>query len=267
MTAIVEPGTPIAVIAPAGIFQRPLFETGLAIARRHGHDLRPLPDLLQPHRYLAGTDAHRLAQLVEAMTSPEYGAVWLARGGYGITRLIDHLPEKLPRRPLIGFSDATALFCALPDHPHVHGPVIHSLEMTDAASRRHLFALLAGEPVPPMRGNEIVAGRARGRLLGGNLCLLAATCGTRHQLDATGAILVIEEVGEPAYRVAGVAVGELVRCGPPDGPMLAREVLLEDLARLGVPMVADLPIGHGPANRAWRWGGRAVLDHGTLTLE
>ncbi|GIF37944.1 S66 peptidase family protein [Actinoplanes xinjiangensis] len=122
-------------------------------------------------------------------------------------------------------------------------------------------------------------GRADGTLLGGNLTLLAATAGTRHQPDLTGAILLIEEVNEAAYRVdrmivqlkrsgwfdglAGVAVGSFTAC--PD----AGRVLAEHLNELGIPVLAGLPIGHGPTRFTVPLGVPAHLDAdtGTLTVQ
>ncbi|MEV4276364.1 S66 peptidase family protein [Actinoplanes xinjiangensis] len=122
-------------------------------------------------------------------------------------------------------------------------------------------------------------GRADGTLLGGNLTLLAATAGTRHQPDLTGAILLIEEVNEAAFRVdrmivqlkrsgwfdglAGVAVGSFTAC--PD----AGRVLAEHLNELGIPVLAGLPIGHGPTRFTVPLGVPAHLDAdtGTLTVQ
>lgn len=279
--AIVKPGTPIAVIAPSGIFDQERFERGLAIAADFGHKLVPVDDILAPHRYLAGPDAHRLGQLVHALRSDAYGAVWAARGGYGLTRVIDDLPPDLPAKPIIGFSDLTALFCALPHHPHVHGPVVHSLDLHDERSLQHLFDLLAGRPTAPLSGEVWVEGEAAGRLVGGNLSMLAAVCGTRHQLDARGAILVLEEVGEAAYRVDrlltqlrsagvfegvhGIALGTFHKCAvPPGADWTLRDVLRDELARLDVPVLAGLPIGHAAENCAFVWGTPARIADGTL---
>lgn len=279
---------PIAVVAPSGVHGIERFQAGLAILREAGLDPRPLPGLLRPERYLAAPDEHRLAQLHEALTAPGYAAVWAARGGYGLTRLIDRLERTgLPPRPVLGFSDLTALFAALHRAgagPCIHAPVVHSLKGTDEASRAHLFDLLAGRPVAPLHGETWADGAATGPLLGGNLCLLAALCGTPQQLDVRGAILVLEDLAEPPYRidrmlqqlrasgaldgVAGFALGQFDRCAPPvSATWTLRDVFLDHLGRGDVPVVAGLPIGHGPANRAFPWGARATLEAGSLRWE
>lgn len=277
---MIRPGASIAVCAPCGVPNLARLDAGLQIARSRGFDVQLLPDMLQPHRYLAGPDAHRAAQLVEALTDPRWDAVWIARGGFGLTRLLDALPfERFAERPVIGFSDVTALFGAMHARglgPCVHGPVVHSLPGTDEASLDALFDVLEGRPAPDWRGTPWVEGIAEGPVIGGNLCLLAATCGTPHQVDARGALLVLEEVGEHAYRVdrmlqqlvsagvfdgvAGVLVGEMTGCAAPEGASWSIDDVLRDhLEPLGVPVLAGVPVGHGSRNHAFVWGRRASL--------
>ena len=235
----------------------------------------------------ASSDAQRLDQLQHALSAPEFGAVWIARGGYGLTRILDALQlDRVQPRPVIGFSDVTALFSLL--HmaglgPCVHGPVLHSLPITGEDSLQHLWALLRGDPVEPLGGRSWVPGTVEADLVGGNLCLLAATCGTSAQLDATDQILVLEEVGEHPYRVdrmlqqlasagvfqgvAGIAVGDLSSCRPPDdADWTLRDVLMDHVGHLGVPVLGDLPIGHGARNHAFVWGQAARIAGDELAL-
>ncbi|MEZ4316031.1 MAG: LD-carboxypeptidase [Myxococcota bacterium] len=279
---MIEPGAPIAVCAPCGAYDPDRFAHGLQIARDHGLNPVPLPGLLQPWRYFAGTDAHRLDQLVEALTSDAYAAVWIARGGYGLTRILDGIPwERVSPRPVIGFSDVTALFSAMYARglgPAVHGPVVHSLPGSDSTTVERLCAVLAGER-PAIPGTVRVEGRAEGPVVGGNLCMLAATAGTSAQLDASGCILVLEEIGEPAYRIdrmlqqlesAGVfdgvvalVMGELTSCRSPEGVDWTLDDLLQDrFERLSIPVLVDAPIGHGSQNHAFVWGAHGVVDGG-----
>ncbi|MEZ4236485.1 MAG: LD-carboxypeptidase [Myxococcota bacterium] len=284
MSARIAPGGQIAVVAPCGAFDPARLAQGLTVARAHGLDVVELPDLLRPHRYLASPDEQRAAQLMEALSSDRWAAVWIVRGGYGLTRILDRIdPAKVRPKPIIGFSDVTALFAAL--HPHgkgplVHGPMPHSLPSTDEASTEALFALLAGEPPAPMSGETWAPGEASGPLVGGNLCLLAALCGTPWQLDVAGTVLVLEEVGEPPYRidrllqqlvsagglrgVAAVAVGEMTNPAPEGADWTLRDVVMDHLGPLGVPVVAGLPIGHGARNRPFVWGTRAHVGDGEL---
>lgn len=283
---MIEPGAPIAVVAPCGAYDPVRFAAGLEIARAHGLNPVPLPDNLQPWRYLAGTDAHRLEQLQAALTSPEFAAVWIARGGYGLTRIIEQLPwDSLQAKPIIGFSDVTALFnmaYARGIGPCVHGPVVHSLPISDDASVRALVDTLAGTP-HALEGEVWVDGEVTAPVIGGNLCLVAATAGTPAQLDATGHILVLEEIGEPAYRidrmvqqlhsagifsgVQAVVLGEFKDCRVRASATWTLEDILRDhLTPLGVPVVAHAPVGHGSQNQAFVWGSRGTLSSGRLDL-
>jgi muramoyltetrapeptide carboxypeptidase len=124
-----------------------------------------------------------------------------------------------------------------------------------------------------------VAGRATGVTAGGTLSLLANTVGTPESSPATGALVLLEDVGEPAYRldsmltqllrtrwfdgVAGVVLGSWTDCGPG-----ALETVVERLEVLGVPLISGLPFGHGVPQLTMPLGVEATLDAdaGTLTL-
>lgn len=278
-------GAPIAIIAPSHAYDPARLAQGLVVLREHGHRPVLFEDMLRPERTFAAPRAQRLDHLVQALTDPRFAAVWMVRGGSGLTQLLRDLPwEDLPQRPVIGFSDVTALLVALSQRvgsPVVHGPMPHSLPMTDEASTEHLFSLLAGEEVAPLSGETWVEGEATGRLTGGNLALLAALCGTPWQLDSRDRIVVIEEVGEHPYRiermlqqlvdsgsldgVAGVALGELRGCeAPKSADWTLRDAVMAHLEPLGVPVVAGLPIGHGARNMAWPYGVEARIGEGEL---
>lgn len=283
---MLHPTAPIAVVAPSHAFDPARLASGLAIARAAGLTLQEFPELLQPHRYFAASDAHRASQLREALTGDRYGAVWMVRGGSGLTRLLPTLDGLRLRsdRPVIGFSDVTALFCALHQAgagPLVHAPVLHSLASTEPADRDALWNVLGGGHDEPWPGDSWIEGAAEGWLCGGNLCMLASLCGTPWQLDARGSILLLEEVGELPFRVdrmlqqlvsagvfdgvAGVGIGELAGCAPPDGSDWSlRDVFLEHLEPLGIPVLAELPFGHGARNRPFVWGAGARIHDGSL---
>ena len=170
--------------------------------------------------------------------------------------------------PLVGLSDATALLLARlhDDRPGVaiHGPVITQLTRLDTPSAMALRAWLA-DPVtlPVLRASPErvhVAGRAEGTLVAGNLALLASCCGTPEQPRLDGAVLLVEEIGEPAYRIdrmmaqlarsgalhglRGLALGSFEQCTPPDA---AEACLAWWARRLDVPCLGGLPVGHGSA--------------------
>lgn len=286
MRPLLPPGARIAVIAPSGAFDPAKLEAGMALARAAGADLHPFDDLLDPVRYLASPDSCRRRQLVEALTSAAWDAVWVARGGFGLTRILSDVPwTRVRPKPVVGFSDVTPLLEAMrrvTGAVGVHGPVLHSLPETDDSSRERTFDIIFRGVHRPLDGEAWVGGRAEGPIVGGNLAMIAATCGTRWQVDARGAILLLEDVGEAPYRidrmltqlaeagvlegVAGVALGGFTSCAPPVGASWTLDdVLRERLVSLGVPVVAHLPFGHQPANVAVPIGARGRLADGSLT--
>jgi len=209
------------------------------------------------------------------------GAVVCARGGYGSSRLLPLLdiPALVEAGCLlVGFSDVTCLLNALAAAGlvTVHGPVITQLPRLDPASLAAMGKLLSGgNPWPlTLPGLCIAGGRAEGPLYGGNLSLLCHLMGTPWFPPLTGAVLFIEEVGESAYRldrlltqlelagvwrrVAGVAVGQV--SGRPEEHGFLEEAVIRRLAGQGVPVVMDLPFGHGEQNLPLPLGARAVLD-------
>lgn len=124
-----------------------------------------------------------------------------------------------------------------------------------------------------------------GRLIGGSLSLSVASLGTPWEIQTRGAIMMLEDVTEPPYRidrmldqlrsagkfeqVAGIGLGGMTDCVDSRYPDRDVEAVLVDFFRpLGVPVVLDLPFGHGDQNRAWPYGGRASIhgDRGELNL-
>jgi muramoyltetrapeptide carboxypeptidase len=282
-------GARVALVAPAGPVVPERIDIALERCRRYG--LEPVLGAAARGThgtYLAGSDTERLHDLQQALVDPGIDAVWALRGGYGTMRLLAELDlEPLTRQPraYLGFSDNTAIHLALQARgvvsfhaPHAGGD---ATELAEAELRRVLWdAAPAGPlPVPEDRpGVTLLPGTAEGPLTGGNLSLLAAMCGTPAQPRAAGSILFIEEIGEEAYRidrawmqlllsgaldgVAGIAFGRFTDCG--DGLL----EFLEGLAApLGVPVLADLPIGHEPDNWTLPMGVRARLDTGAGTVE
>ncbi len=283
---MLRPAARIAVVAPSSAWDPARLEKGLTVLRDWGYRPDILPGAPAQWRFCAGDDGTRLSDL-HAAFGGSYDGIWMARGGYGLLRLLPALgPLGAWRTPFFGFSDGTVLLnpLAAAGGVAVHAPVVTSLgDITDAPSLEHLRRLLAGEHTEPLPGSTLVAGSAAGRLVGGNLCTLASMCGTRWALRAEGAIVVLEDLGEAAYKVdrmltqllltgafdgaVGVAVGQLEGATPPPGAAWTmHEVLLDRLAGLRIPVLADLPIGHGPANRAWRYAAARIAG-GALHLD
>lgn len=290
--AILTGSRRIGVVAPAGVFSPDRLRGGMDTLASWGHLPIEAPNLRARHRYTAGTTQQRHDDLRWALTSPDVDAVWFARGGYGTFAAMQDLPwDQVDARPVLGFSDATALLVALHRRGRtgIHAPVVQGLAdpqtyaepgavLVDAASRTALERLLQGQATPALAGHHLCGPEreVQGPVVGGNLAVLASLCGTAERLDTRGAILLLEEVGEAPYRVdrlltqlkaagwledlAGIALGDFLGCEPRDETWNLAEVLRDLLSPLGVPVVAGLPVGHGARNLAWRYGNPAQLS-------
>jgi muramoyltetrapeptide carboxypeptidase len=290
-----RPGDRVLLVSPSGPTRPERVARGVELLTGWGLRPVPAPHVYARHGYLAGTDAQRAADLNAAFADPGIRGVICTRGGYGAQRIVDLIDLAAVRRDpkvVAGFSDITALQLALwrgARLASVHGPGAAWLdERTPVGSAESLHtALTSTAPVvltadpQAETGPVLVPGRATGPLLGGNLCLLAASVGTPDLPDLTGAVLLVEDVQEPPYKVdrmltqlrragalagvAGVAVGQFTRCTDGWATTVA-EVLTERLGDLGVPVLGGFPVGHGQGQLTVPLGTPATLDTATGTL-
>ena len=286
-------GDRVRLIAPASPFELGLFRAGQKVLE--GLGLVPVVSRSEFARdgFLAGSDRRRAEDLRRALLQEDTKAVWCIRGGYGTARLLSLLD--LPRlrthpKLLVGFSDVTSLLLQLArpgGFVTIHGPVVTQLPRMPAADLRWLKALLFGtgasQRVPLGRTRTLVPGKAEGRLVAGNLSILASLAGTRFAPDLRGALLCLEDVHEEAYRLdrlfwqvvsagllercRGIVVGQLVDCKPAGiGRHSARRVLERAVTALGLPAVSGAAFGHGRRNLALPVGVPASLDARACTL-
>lgn len=288
-------GARVALVAPAG----PLAEGAVERAERRVREWGWEPVAGEHARgragFLSAADDARVHDFNTALRDPSIDAVWCLRGGYGTMRILERIDwMALVRRPrpLIGFSDNTALHLAAHAAGVVscHGPHPATRDFTrfsgDLLRRVVCDPSPAGRlpfPAAGQRAETLSPGAAEGPLVGGNLSLVAATLGTPFAIRAEGAIVFLEEVGEAAYRIdrlltqlvlagvfraaAGVAVGAFTETpADPHGPG-AGEVLRERLGSLGIPVAMGFPFGHVDDNWTLPVGVRARLDADAGTLE
>lgn len=245
--------------------------------------------------YLAGRDEDRLADLNEAIRDPDVRAIFATRGGKGSFRISEQLDFDAVRRdpkPLVGFSDITALHLVLWKECRLIG--IHGALMNDVGWPADedsgvdcLFQLLTSEAdfLLYARENEptiatTTDGLARGRLIGGNLSMIA-TCAGWSLPKLAGAVLLIEAVGIGIGQVdreltmlrkaghldgiAGFAIGQFTGFDDARYPVLV-DLLRDHLGRFGVPMLGGLPLGHGDRPLSVPVGAMAILDAGSRRL-
>lgn len=298
----IERGQTIGVIAPAGPVRIERLRRGLD---RLGDAFRVrVADNILAERspnlpsYLAASDAARAAELNAMLADPDVRAIVLARGGYGLMRILGDIDASLVKadpKPIVGFSDATALLAWL--HAHgvrgIHGPMIVQLGDLPDEDIAQLVTVLT-EPRPPgLRPWFLTThgtGVHRGPIVPANLTLASVLVGTPWPLPLAGAIALFEEVGERPYELdryltqlsltgaladtRAVIVGELTRChdqapptGVPDPEDAALRTVIERVTAAGKPLASGAPVGHGERNEAIPFGAPCELDLDRRTIE
>ncbi|EXS70213.1 S66 peptidase family protein [Sphingobium sp. Ant17] len=300
-------GDVVGLIEPAG-FSDDAFDLDLVKETIVAMGLvpRPAPHLATRYGYLAGTDKDRAADVNAMFADPQVRAVFAVRGGWGCARILPMLDFTTIRanpKLLIGFSDITALhmaFAARAGFTTIHGPNASSswgrfswdgfrAVAFDGAMLTFANPMGNEDRLVPRAGRirTFHPGKASGRLLGGNLTVLAALMGTGWLPDFSGAILFIEDIGEAPYRIdrmltqlalggvlgrlAGVVFGQCTDCGasgPSYGGFTLSEVLQQHFAPLGIPAFQGAQFGHVANQFSLPVGVRAEMDAdaGTIRL-
>lgn len=257
------------------------------------------------HGNYAGAVQQRLADLHAMFADPEVKMIWPVRGGSGCISLLSGLDYPLIRRSpkiLLGYSDITALHLAIHNKTGLvsfHGPVASST-LADYP-REHMLAVLCdpratytipmapenvlkAQTAPHFGIRTLTSGVASGPLLGGNLSIVAALCGTPYAADFRGGLLFLEEVDEAPYRLdrwmtqldlsfgfasaAGVMVGVCEDCAPEEGKrsLSLDETFDQHLKPLTVPAVTGYSIGHIRHQFTVPMGIQARLDTAAQTV-
>ena len=295
-------GQTIGICAPAGPVNVDRLHKGLARLGKT-FELRVADNIMcerSPNvpSYLAASDAARAAELNAMLADPDVRCIILARGGYGLMRILDELDGaalvKDPK-PIVGFSDATALL-AWAYHlgvRGVHGPLAVQLAELATEDIDHLVRLLTEPDAPGVRPWSLIAhgsGKHVGPLVPANLTLASMLVGTPWPLPLEGAIALFEEVGERPYELdryltqltltgalretRAVIVGELLRCHDPNPPAggtdpdgAALATVLERIHAFGLPAASGAPVGHGTRNEAVPFAAMCELDLDSRTIE
>jgi muramoyltetrapeptide carboxypeptidase len=281
-------GSKIAVVAPAGIPDRNNLQEGIQLLTDWGYVPILGPHLFDQNNYTAGQARDRAADLQWALQASDLDAVWMARGGFGCAHCLPYLDWTAVReRLVIGFSDITALLYALsartPAIP-VHGPNLDRLAKVSDQSREAMRSLLQSPAPSKWKLTQCcssVPEEIEGPVIGGNLAVLASMVGTPWQVRMDDCLLLLEDIGEPAYRldrlvtqlrqsgslqqVRAVLLGEFIKSPLPQGVTLG-ELFAELLSGLNIPVFTGLPVGHGELNLPWYYGVRGRVSGDYLEL-
>ncbi len=302
-----QPGDTLGLVSPANAsYEREPIAIATEALQALGFKVREAPHLRARYGQFGGTDAQR-AEGINAMFADDSVAGILAMtGGSGCNRIVDKLDYRLiAARPKFfgGFSDLTSLLNALHQQTGLvtfHAPVAGS--EWNAFSVAHFKALVMQAEAPLLRnpsgerGDNLVqtqdrtttlrGGKARGRLIGGNLAVLSSLAGTPYFPDCRGAILFLEEINEYIYRVdrmlstlrlcgaldqlAGVVIGKFTKCEPGDGyGTLTLDEVFDDyfVKPLKIPVYRGAMIGHIKRKFTIPVGAEAEIDADAGTLQ
>jgi muramoyltetrapeptide carboxypeptidase len=291
------------VINPVGV---PLRAGDVAAVTRSleglGMRVKCAPHVAEGGRDLPVDDRRRADDVNRLFADPDVAAILPIRGGWGSARLLPHLDYELIRRHpkvLMGFSDVDALVLGVHARARLvtfHGPMgISSWERFTIESMRDVLFTGAKATLrnprdaardPGTSWRTLVPGKARGRLLGGNLTVLSSIVGSPYIGAEGDLILFLEEVREPTSevdrmlthlelsgvlrRARGLVLGQFPQCLPPalDPSLTLQQVLADHISRLGIPSWQGALIGHVDRQLTLPIGVLAEMDasRGTIQL-
>jgi muramoyltetrapeptide carboxypeptidase len=299
-------GDTIALVTPGSYITEQEKEESINNLRGLGFKVIYTDRLMQKNGYFSATDKERAADLNEMFERKDVQGIMCARGGYGCARILPYLDYDLIKnnpKPLIGFSDVTALQYALYNNSNLitfHGPVSIStfssfsvknfkIVLLNPSRELELENSKTGNNNNPYGITVISEGKAKGKLVGGNLSIVVSMIGTEYDIDFSDKIIFLEEFLEEPYRIdrmltqliqagkfenaAGIALGVFKMCEPNEtDPSFSEsfslmEVLKDRLGILKIPVVYGLSFGHIADKFTLPFGVNAELNSDTKQLK
>lgn len=290
-----RPGDRVGLAAPSSPVSTEERDQCIAVLESMGFrvaigDVLKKPDNI--HGYLAGNEKKRAEDLNRMFASHEVKAIFNIRGGYGSSMIMKYLDYDLIRRNskiFIGYSDITNLHTAFQKYcgfVTFHGPMVkpNMLPNPDIYSIKSLMETIAMGDRLRFRNPDgetfeaFQEGRAKGIITGGNLAVLARSCGTFYQPDTAGKILFLEDIGEsvPSLHMylnqlehaglidqaAGILLGEFTECDNEryDPGYCVDDFFREWSLRRRVPVMAHICSGHGSRIGTIPFGTNCMID-------
>ena len=283
-----RPGDKVAILSPASKIDPALIDGAAASLIAEGFTPVVMPHAAGVVGSFSGSRSERLADLTDALADDEIRCILCSRGGYGAVHLLrelDSLPDRMFRKWLVGFSDISALHALWRRKgvASLHAAMAKHIAMGDSfPSFRRELGILRGTVSPdcswdPHPYNN--CGEAAGPLVGGNLAVIGGLFATPFSpLSEPGAILMIEDVAEPIYKVermlwqlrlsgdlanlAGLVIGQFTDYRPSADWTAMEDMLHNALDGLPVPVAFGAPFGHIPDNHPLLINRRASLSVG-----
>jgi muramoyltetrapeptide carboxypeptidase len=293
-----NPGDTVALVSPSSATDERLdLQLAQEAMQALGFKVKTGEHYASRYGHLAGSDAGRAGDLNAMFADKAVKAIVCVRGGSGAARLlplIDYAAVRANPKALLGYSDITALHCALHAQTGLvtfHGPVgAGSWNAFNVDQFKRVFfdrelmhysnKVDAGEELVPRKNRTltITGGKARGELVGGNLSVLAGLAGSPYLPDFAGRILFLEDVDEAPYRIdrmlttlklmgvldviAGFVFGECTDCDPGEGygSLTLDQIFDDHIKPLGIPAYRGAMIGHIREQFIVPVGGQVELD-------
>ena len=292
-TGPLKKGDKIGVIAPASPPDMEDLDKGIKFLKKMGFEIELAPNLKEVRGYLAGDDQKRVDDLHKMFADKSIDAIWSACGGYGTPRILKKIDFDLIKenpKAFIGYSDITALHIAFNKFaklPTYHAPMIATElgkgvnEKTLDSLEKILFTDYKINLIKEFKIEELEIinhGRSKGKIVGGNLALLAATIGTPFEVETESNILFFEDIGEEPYNIdrmlsqlenagklndlGGVVIGDFTDCIAEsyDPSLSVDEVIADYFYDVDYPVFKGLPFGHGKTQLSLISGSLAEID-------
>ena len=284
---ILIPGDTIGITCPAGSIPLEQVQNCILTLEKWGFKVKLGKTVGTKKDCFSASDAQRALELQQMLDDTNVKAVLCARGGYGLSRIIDQINySDFNQNPkwVIGFSDITVLHAAIQKQNtmSIHGPMAAAFNKGAEGEIyiQSLKNILIGEKqmIQSMPNLFNKNGLAKAPLIGGNLCMIAHLIGSKNAMNTKGKILFIEEVGEAHYNIdrlmiqcknagvfdnlAGLIVGGFteLKDSAEDFGATANEIIHVHISNYNYPSCLNFPISHALQNYAVKQGGEYTLE-------
>jgi muramoyltetrapeptide carboxypeptidase len=278
-----ERGNVIGIVCPSGYMPvEKASECIRVLNEEWGFQTKVGKTLGNEYNYFSGTDQERLNDFQQMLDDDQVKAILCARGGYGLSRIIDRINfKKFRKNPkwIIGYSDVTVLHSHLYSNYYIssiHAPMAAAFNDAGYINRyvQSLRDALEGKKLRySCEAHEFnKKGEAIGELIGGNLSLLTHLIGTDSDIKTRGRILFLEDVGEYFYNIdrmmyqmkragklsklGGLIIGGFTDNKDTERPygQTAYEIIHDAVKEYDYPVCFGFPVSHGKENYALKIG-------------
>ncbi len=286
-------GDTIGLISPSSPTEGSNIEKAIKKIEEFGFKVKMGKSPYENYGYLSGSDEVRANDINQMFADKEVDGIICLRGGYGTPRILDMIDYEIVKnnpKVFLGYSDISALhivFNQICKLVTFHGPMVTSDMLGNFSdfSKDSLFKAIMNNEIigtlPSVEGEEVISlkgGLGQGRLIGGNLSLIADTIGTPYEIDTRGKILFIEEIEEEPYKVDrmmnqlrlsgkfkdanGIILGDFRDCiaKDPKKSLDLMEVLETYVKDLNIPVIYNLQAGHCEPMLTLAMGLEVILD-------